>query len=804
MNNIDEVAQHQQRLLQMLRQNAGFAGEQASLLGELSVRHAHALARGQAETARAAAAAWLELIPKLAVPGAADAFSEYMKDCGQRWILFLDTLCQRGDACIVRETEGFKPVLAFDYDMVVDGRKLDRPVNYALVRIHPPEGTMPPREDGRPWVIIDPRAGHGSGIGGFKSESEVGVALRDGHPVYFVIFFPEPEPNQTLADVCEAEAVFMREVHARHPRSPKPLVTGNCQGGWATMILAATHPGLTGPIVIAGAPLSYWSGENGRNPLRYFGGVAGGAVPALLVADLNGGKFDGANLVLNFEQLNPGKTWFRKNFDLFARVDSEATRFLEFERWWSGFYFMNDNEIRWIVENLFIGNKLTRGQASLSDGTPVDLTRIEAPIVVFASYGDNITPPQQALNWIPDLYGSVNEIAAQGHVIIYTLHESIGHLGIFVSAQVANKQHEQIGSVVKTIESLAPGLYEMLISKEHDVYTVAFDARTIDDILKLGGERKEEIEFAAVAGISEWATKTYELTWQPLIRALVPPAAVETRKRLHPMRQQHYFFSRKNPLFSQIGDLAATVRDERSPAAKDNPFVALQGLYADGIERSWDLYRDVRDVAIELTFHSLYGTPWMKQIGAARQGPAQTHDVNKFPQVQEAIKKAKLGGYAEGIVRMLVLLARARGSVRRDRLERSNQLLHARPPFNSMTAEARSRIIHEQSVIVEFCGEDAITTLADILRDPVDRYRALNLVMEVAGPMELLDGPTIAMFKRFQVTLLTLAREWRDTSLDRHARETANEVPPADADHASPQTEGITTASVDGPQDSAA
>jgi Protein of unknown function (DUF3141) len=83
------------------------------------------------------------------------------------------------------------------------------------------------------------------------------------------------------------------------------------------------------------------------------------------------------------------------------------------------------------------------------------------------------------LNWISDLYGSVNEIAAHGHVIIYTLHESIGHLGIFVSAQVANKQHEQIGSVVKTIESLAPGLYEMLISKEQGVYSVAFDARTI-------------------------------------------------------------------------------------------------------------------------------------------------------------------------------------------------------------------------------------------------------------------------------------------------------------------------------------
>jgi len=66
-------------------------------------------------------------------------------------------------------------------------------------------------------VIIDPRAGHGSGIGGFKSESEVGVALRGGHPVYFIIFFPEPEPGQTLADVCAAEAAFLREIYTRHP-----------------------------------------------------------------------------------------------------------------------------------------------------------------------------------------------------------------------------------------------------------------------------------------------------------------------------------------------------------------------------------------------------------------------------------------------------------------------------------------------------------------------------------------------------------------------------------------------------------
>ena len=584
---------------------------------------------------------------------------------------------------------------------------------------------------------------------------------------YFVIFFPTPEPGQTLADVCAAEATFLQEIHARHPRAPKPLMTGNCQGGWAAIDFAATHPDLMGPVVIAGAPLSYWSGEKGRNPFRYFGGVSGGAVPALLACDLGGGTFDGANLVFNFELLNPGKTWFRKNFDLFARVDSEADRFLEFERWWSGFYFMNDNEIRWIVENLFIGNKLTRGEAFLSDGTPIDLHRIEAPIIVFASHGDNITPPQQALNWILDLYGSTNDIQAHGHVIIYTLHDSVGHLGIFVSAQVANKQHEQIGSVVKTIEPLSPGLYEMLISKDGDVYTVSFEARTLEDILKIGDGREEETEFAAVAGLSEWATKTYELTWQPLIQALVTPADAEARKRFHPMRQQQYFFSHKNSLFANIDDLAEDVREQRTPAARDNPFVALEQLWADCIEQGWNLFRDTRDAAIELTFHTLYGTPWMKRLGAARHARPQSHEISKLPHVQAAIRKAKAGGYAEGIVRVLVLLARARGAVRRDRLERSDKLTHARPPFNTMTPETRSRIIYEQSLIVEFAGAEAIATLSDLLKDPVDRYRALNLVLDVAGPIDQMDAATLAVFKRFQGALLTLAREWRDPDLER-------------------------------------
>lgn len=119
----------------------------------------------------------------------------------------------------------------------MDGATLDRPVDYSLVRIIPSAGIMETRTDGRPWVIIDPRTGHGSGIGGLKVESEVGVALEDGHPVYFVVFYPDPAPTQTLANVTAAEAVFLQTVAERHPKSPKPLVTGNCQGGYPDAIV---------------------------------------------------------------------------------------------------------------------------------------------------------------------------------------------------------------------------------------------------------------------------------------------------------------------------------------------------------------------------------------------------------------------------------------------------------------------------------------------------------------------------------------------------------------------------------------
>src|SRR5690606_26985770 len=134
------------------------------------------------------------------------------------------------------------------------------------MRIIPPEDVaVDPLK--RPFVIVDPRAGHGPGIGGFKAESEIGVAVRAGHPCYFIGFLPHPEPGQTVEDVMRAEAHFLEKVIALHPQAEgKPAVVGNCQAGWQIMMTAAMRPELFGPIILAGAPRSCWGRWRAAEP----------------------------------------------------------------------------------------------------------------------------------------------------------------------------------------------------------------------------------------------------------------------------------------------------------------------------------------------------------------------------------------------------------------------------------------------------------------------------------------------------------------------------------------------------------
>ncbi len=698
-------------------------------------------------------------------------WSQYGVDFFQRSVLFWETMRQRGVNYLNHERAGKPPVLHFDYQMVMDARKFPRPVNYALVQIIPPEGmTIDPGR--RPYIIIDPRAGHGPGIGGFKDDSQVGAALREGHPVYFVIFFPRPEPGQMMQDVTAAQQEFVHKVRQLHPRSPKPAIVGNCQGGWAAMMLASSDPDDTGPVVINGAPMSYWGGAwsegGGDNPMRYSGGLLGGTWLASLFADLGNGIFDGAWLAENFESLDPANTFWDKPYHLFANVDTEPPRFLDFERWWGGYFLLNREEIEWITQNLFVGNKLWSGKVNAPDGQSFDLREIKSPIVLFASLGDNITPPQQAFNWVADIYGSTDEIKARGQVIVGLVHQSIGHLGIFVSGRVAKKEHKQIVSVLKSIEALPPGLYGMQIDEHKRAeggvdYEVRFVEHRLEEVIaRLNRfKRVDEKAFEAVEEYSKFNQYAYELYARPLVQAMSNEVTADLSRRFHPLRVQHWAISDLNPWLAWLGPAAEMVKARRQALGPEAPPRQLEQFYSKLVSASLDFYRDIRDAASEAMFFETYGNLFLSRSNGSRGESEHQKPITEprdLPFVKEALDSMAKGGYPEAVARIFALLRRHGTSVPLEMVHLRRELREKFADLLPRMAPVEERRIHGlQDIIVRYQPEQALQTLPRLLANQNDRRRLVALLEGVIADERVWRGkPTaeqIEMLSRIQKLL---------------------------------------------------
>jgi Protein of unknown function (DUF3141) len=685
--------------------------------------------------------------PGSSMSGLVASAVEYMVDAGQRSVLFLDVMRRRGDQYREHIAQTAPHVLHYAAELIIDGRKLDEPVNYALVRIIPPKDVeIDPNR--RPFIVVDPRAGHGPGIGGFKADSEIGVAMKAGHPCYFIGFLPEPMPGQTIERIARAEAVFIEKVISRHPQADgKPCVIGNCQAGWAVMILASLRPELFGPVIVAGAPLAYWAGVHGQYPMRYSGGLLGGSWLTALTSDLGAGKFDGAWLVQNFENQNPSNTLWTKQYNVYSKVDTEANRYLEFERWWGGHVNLNAEEIQFIVDELFVGNNLAAGRIKMSDGQTVDLRNIRSPIVVFCSKGDNITPPQQALDWILDLYADVDEIRAYGQTIVYTVHESVGHLGIFVSGGVAKKEHAEFSSNIDLIDVLPPGLYEATFeAKDADTtnadlatgqWVMRCEARTLDDIRAMGGNSPEdERRFAAAKRVSEINLAAYQKFVQPWIKGLVTPQMAESMRNLHPLRMQYEVFSGENPFMSTVKSLAEQASENRKPVSADNPFLAFQEQVSKQIVHALDSWRDTQEALSETIFLNVYGSPALQaavgidpqSVPSRRREMSAEHRAMLEKRIAELKSGIGEGGLREAAIRSLLYIGSARGMVDERSIE---ALREVRREYSGqrLTLPEFKMLVREQFFMLLLDQEGALAAIPKLLPEDVNQRRAAFAAM---------------------------------------------------------------------------
>lgn len=674
-------------------------------------------------------------------------FCNYFKDAFERSVLFLDVLRRRGNDYLEQSNRTAPHVLVFDLEVLVDGRTLPKPVNYALVRIIPPaDVTTDPRK--RPFIIFDPRAGHGPGIGGMKHDSEIGVALKAGHPCYFVGFLPRPEPGQTIEDVCRAEVHFVRHVAERHRDADgKPVLIGNCQAGWQIMMTATMEPDLPGPILVAGTPLSYWAGVRGKYPMRYLGGLLGGTWLTWLMGDLGNGVFDGAWLVSNFESNNPANTYWKKSYNVYANVDTEAKRFLDFEKWWGNPVLLNAEEIQFIVDELFVGNKLAAGKIVTSKGEPIDLRKIKSPIIVFCSFGDDITPPQQALDWILDLYEDVDDIIANGQTIIYSLHQSIGHLGIFVSGKVAKKEHEEFAFNINLIDVMPPGLYELVLTDADDSiphpdlvegkYIAKLEPRTLDDICALGGNNAaDQHRFETMARVSDVNQGLYRTCVQPFAKSMTTQTSAEFLREIHPNRVAFRAYSDQNPLMAPITSAAEKIRSDRHPVEQNNPFLALEEMASAWIITNFEIFAKTREAIMEATFLNVYGSPLLQ---AAVGLKAQHVDVERLlrhdflsvktrPELEADMAR---GGFLEAAFRALLYVLRGKGADERQ-FNALEVLRNCAPENERVSLPQVKEIMRQQAALLHLDEGKAVAAISKILPDdPSRRARALAAIYDV-------------------------------------------------------------------------
>jgi hypothetical protein len=341
---------------------------------------------------------------------------------------------------------------------------------------------------------------------------------------------------------------------------------------------------------------------------------------------------------------------------------------------------------------------------------------------------------------VADLYGSTEEIKARGQVIVGLMHKSIGHLGIFVSGAVAKKEHTQIVSVLKTIEQLPPGLYGMEITDHPDAdgkpgYEVAFREYRLEDITARFNrfERADEKPFEAVAAISQFNQRAYELFVQPAVQAMSNETSARLLRQFHPLRVQHWAISDLNPWLAWLGPAAQAVKANRKPVEQEQPLKQLENIGSEMISASLDFYRGMRDARTEASFFSVYANMFSMFLGEKHEEHGVAAQVQaeprEMPYVKEALASISQGGYPEAFARIGALLMRRGEPLQLARLETKDELAHDYADYvPRLDPDQLRRIRGEQEIIVRFEPEQAVLTLPTLVAEARDRAKLLTLL----------------------------------------------------------------------------
>lgn len=207
----------------------------------------------------------------------------------------------------------------------------------------------------------------------------------------------------------------------------------------------------------------------------------------------------------------------------------------------------------------------------------------------------------------------------------------------------------------------------------------------------------------------------------------------------------------------QVADLAEQVREQRRPAAPDNPFLQLQAMISEGMIAALDGWRDLRDHSLEEIFLATYSSPVLQALvgiraedSPPRRRPGVEPERLAFIQQRIGELKARLaeGGLHEATIRSLVYVGLAGPGID----ERAfNVLREIRSKETTLTLEEFKQVLREQFFSLLLDQDAALAAIPGMLpADAAAREQALTALRQVVSAAGELSGERAARLARIE------------------------------------------------------